>query len=207
MSPVVGPDGALAVSRETRARLEAYAAALIRWNPRINLVSRTTLDDLWLRHIADCAQLLDCAPAEARRWVDLGSGAGLPAAIIAAVAAETRPGLAVTAIESDARKCAFMAEAARAMGVALDIRCARIEAVAPFPADVVLARALAPLSTLLALAEPFHAGVGLFPKGARHAEEIAAAAADWRFAHRVLPSTTDPSAAILEIRSPRRVRE
>jgi 16S rRNA (guanine527-N7)-methyltransferase len=207
MNSVVGGDGALTVSRETRDRLEVFAATLTRWAPRINLVSRSTLDDLWLRHIADSAQLFDLAPDEARLWVDLGSGGGLPAAVIAALASERRPALKVVAIESDLRKCAFLREAARAMEVGLDVVAMRIEDAPPMKADVVSARALAPLPRLLELAEPFLAGVGLFPKGARHNEEIAAARHHWRFDHRTLRSRTETSAAIIEIRRLRRASD
>jgi 16S rRNA (guanine527-N7)-methyltransferase len=205
MTSVVADNGSLVVSRETERRLQVYSDMLERWGTRINLVSRATLPDLYTRHIVDSAQLFDHAPPDSRTWVDLGAGAGLPALIIAAIAADAAPYLSVTAIESDSRKCAFMADAARAMGVTLDLRPTRIEAVPAFSADVVSARALAPLAALFPLVAPFLGGVGLFPKGARHRTEIEAVARDWRFDHRLWPSKTEPSAAIVEIRRLRRV--
>ena len=205
MTALVDCDGSLAVSRETRDRLELYVSLLRRWSARVNLVSPATLADAWTRHVSDCAQLLDHAPANARTWLDLGSGAGLPSLVVAAIAQDMRPALSVTAVESDARKAAFMHEAARLMGVLLDIRVSRIEALEPAAYDVVTARALAPLPKLLGLAQPFLHCVGLFSKGARHSDEIVAAARTWRFEHRVLPSRTDPTAAIVEIRRLQRV--
>ena len=94
------------VSRETVARLDAYAALLRRWNRRINLVAPGALDALWHRHIADSAQLFDLAPSSAGSWIDLGSGAGLPGLVVAAIAAEKRPGLGMRLVESDLRKAA-----------------------------------------------------------------------------------------------------
>ncbi len=130
-----------------------------KWTPRINLVSRDSARDLWRRHIADSAQLWAFRPPAARSWADLGSGAGFPGLVIAALAAEAAPDLAVILVESDVRKAVFLAEAARAMGLKLEIVTARIEALAPLGADVVSARALAPLDRLLGYLEK-HRGAG-----------------------------------------------
>jgi len=189
------------VSRETCARLEAYIALLIRWNARINLVSPTTIDAVWTRHIADSAQLFNLAPASARRWLDLGSGAGFPGLVVAALAAEKAPGLSITLIESDTRKAAFLAAAAREMGVAAIVEARRIEALPACAYDVVSARALAPLDRLCALAHRF-SGPGtvfLFPKGARLDSELTAATASWHIHAERIASRTDPEAAVLKI--------
>lgn len=189
------------VSRETLARLETLIALLGKWTRRINLVARDSLADPWTRHVADSAQLLPLAPATARTWIDLGSGAGFPGLVIAAIAAERRPGLSVTLVESDQRKSAFLATAAREMGLAPRILSSRAEALPAEPHDVVSARALAPLPRLLALARPF-TGPGtvlLLPKGTRADEELTAAAADWHIDHDWVPSVTHPDARILRI--------
>lgn len=195
------------VSRETAVRLDALVALLSRWSRRINLVGRSTLDAIWTRHVADSAQLWPLAPDAARRWVDLGSGAGFPGLVIAALARDVRPALRVTLIESDARKCAFMAEAARAMDVAVTILPSRIEATAPQRADVVSARALAPLPALLPLAARHLApdGVALFLKGAGAQAELTEAAAAWHTDIRLERSVTDPSGAVIIARGIRRV--
>ncbi|TVQ56322.1 MAG: 16S rRNA (guanine(527)-N(7))-methyltransferase RsmG [Rhodobacteraceae bacterium] len=189
------------VSRETLARLDVYVALLARWSGAINLVARSTLDAVWRRHIADSAQLFALAPATARTWIDLGAGAGLPALVIAALAQGARRQMSLTAVESDTRKCAFMATAAREMGVAIDVRPARVEAVAG-AFDVVSARAFAPLPVLLAHAARLLAvdGVALFPKGAQAEGELTAARERWTFDLRRHPSVTDRQASILAVR-------
>src|SRR5579864_7183884 len=101
------------VSRETRDQLEAMVLTLGRWQKAINLVGRATLEDLWIRHILDSAQLVPLLPKEAKTLVDLGSGAGFPGLVVAAL----RPSLEVTLIEADARKAAYLGEAARRMGL------------------------------------------------------------------------------------------
>ncbi len=189
------------VSRETQERLTAFAATLRQWNPRINLVAPASLDHLWDRHILDSLQLFALRPATARHWTDLGTGGGFPGLIVAILAAEQAPDLRLTLVESDRRKAAFLATAARAAGVKPRILAERAESLPPLQADVLSARALAPLTRLMSHAHRHLAptGIALFPKGARHAEEIDEALADWRFTVQKIPSRTDPSGVILAI--------
>ncbi len=189
---------ATGVSRETLARLEAYAALLERWRTRVNLVSAASAADLWRRHMLDSAQLAPLIPKRTRRLVDLGSGAGFPGLVLAIMGV---PG--VELVESDGRKCAFLEAVIRETGAPAAVHCARAEALAPRPADVVTARALAPLPRLLALAARF-VGPGtlcLFPKGARVDEELTAAAKEWTMDLERIPSATDPSGTILHIQN------
>lgn len=188
------------VSRETLMRLERYVALLEAWNPRVNLVARGTLPEVWTRHIADSAQLLALAPAKTRSWIDLGSGGGFPGMVCAILAAQTRPDLAFTLVDSDRRKCAFLQAVARETGIAAPrIEAARIESLPPRPVDIISARALAPLPTLFEQAARFlHPGtICLFPKGTRADAEIAAAERSWRFMLRRVPSITSPESHIL----------
>ena len=189
------------VSRETIDRLSAYLALLERWNPRINLVGGRTLPEAWSRHFADSAQLLALAPPAARSWLDLGAGAGFPGAVVAILAAETRPDLAVTLVESDGRKAAFLGAVARETGTPFAVLAERIESLPPQASDILSARALAPLAELLGHAEKHRRpeGTCLFPKGRSVHKEIADAALTWRFDPRIHRSRTDPDAAILEI--------
>lgn len=187
------------VSRETMARLQHYVALLRKWQAALNLIGRGTVDDIWRRHIADSAQLLRHAPA-AGAWLDLGSGAGLPGLIVA-ICSDHR----VTLVESDARKCAFIREAARATGTQVEIRNCRIENLEN-PTEsggyaVVSARALAPLPDLLRLAAPFLAAgaVGLFQKGARWREELTAAEESWIVQATPEGSLTHPDSVILRV--------
>ena len=192
---------ALDVSRETTERLKLYEALLRKWNARINLVSRTTLDDVWTRHFLDSAQLYALAPPDARTWADLGSGGGFPGLVIAVLAAGEGRDLRLTLVESDQRKAAFLSTAARELDLSLDVMAQRIELLPPLAADVISARALAPLSDLVGFAERHLApeGKGLFPKGATYAEELAQARRSWRFSAGMVSSKTDPSAVIFEV--------
>ena len=166
------------VSRETLARLEAYRALLVDWSRRINLVAGSTLDDAWRRHFLDSAQLLPLVPRGAQSLIDLGSGAGFPGLVLAILGVAQ-----VELVEADARKCAFLREAARVAEAPVRIHNSRIESLAPRPFDVVTARGCAPLDRLLVMAQPFVApGTRcLFPKGEQAAQELAAAQQNWKF--------------------------
>jgi 16S rRNA (guanine527-N7)-methyltransferase len=186
-----------AVSRETAERLIVYVQELTRWQSVRNLVGPATLADVWDRHIADSLQL--AALSDASRWVDLGSGAGLPGMILAIA----RPDIHVDLVESDGRKCAFLREVGRVTGAPVTIWDGRIEAVVPRldGAGAVTARALAALPKLLELAEPLlkTGATALFPKGRNYEEELTAARQSWTFTCDILPSRTDPDGRILRI--------
>ena len=184
------------VPRETQERLERFAALLREWSPRINLVSRRALDELWPRHIADSLQLLPLARRFPAPWIDLGSGAGFPGLILALAS-----GRHVHLIESDHRKAAFLREAARMTATEVTIHVTRIESLQLPPVSLVTARALAPLVDLLTLATPFLLpdGVCLFPKGKTAEDELTAARARWHMRVERTVSITDPAATILEL--------
>jgi 16S rRNA (guanine527-N7)-methyltransferase len=184
------------VSRETLARLEAYAALLIRWSARINLVGRDTLADLWRRHMLDSAQLLPLIPEGAQGLIDLGSGAGFPGLVLAILG--TRD---VELVEADSRKAAFLREAARITEANPTIRPCRIAAVPPHPVDVVSARALAPLDRLLDLSWPFigPATICLFPKGENVGQELTLARKGWTMTVSMHHSIADPRGVVLRL--------
>ncbi|PZQ49079.1 MAG: 16S rRNA (guanine(527)-N(7))-methyltransferase RsmG [Micavibrio aeruginosavorus] len=194
------------VSRETEARLRQYHALLLKWQDKINLISPTTVPDAWERHFEDSLQLLPLIPEGVKTIYDLGSGAGFPGLLLAM----TRPDIAVSLIESDAKKCAFLKTVSRETGTAAAIRNERIEtAAATLPApDLITARALASLGDLLGYIQPWLEQrpelALLFPKGERWAEEVETAkTAGWAFDMADFPSKTDPRAHILLLKNVR----
>jgi 16S rRNA (guanine527-N7)-methyltransferase len=191
------------VSRETEQRLAIFVDLLARWRKITNLISAASFEEVWRRHVADSAQLLALAPT-ARRWVDLGSGAGFPGMVLAIQLADT-PGALVHLVESDRRKCAFLREVARATGAAAQIHAVRIEAIDPealMPVDAVTARAFAPLPALIDFAKVWLArgAVGVFPRGKSTEAQLDdySDATDFRF--ETIASKIDPRAAILIVR-------
>ena len=205
--PAFGPQefaAAQNVSRETISRLEAFAALLVKWNKAVNLVSRRDIGDLWQRHILDSAQLMDLLPPapEGRERIiaDLGSGAGFPGLVLAILGAGQ-----VHLFESDARKCAFLAEAARVTKSNATVHNMRIEDIPKllpkFRADVVTARALASLPDLIEFAAPIieKHGVCLFLRGETTVSELTVAMKLRNMRIEQLPSRTSRSGIILRI--------
>jgi 16S rRNA (guanine527-N7)-methyltransferase len=185
------------VSRETLDRLDRVIDTLDSWRLRSNLIGPREWPVIWTRHVADCFQLLDHLPADAR-VVDLGSGAGFPGLVIAAA----RPEGHVTMIESVGKKCAFLRAAIEAAGLKASVRQERAESVGPIAADYVTARAFAPLPKLLDYAAPWlkQGATGLFLKGERWKEELTEASQTWNFAYEAIPSRVGGSGTILIVR-------
>ncbi len=189
------------ISPDARARLDRFASLLLRWNARINLISRADEAALWPRHILDSAQLAPLLPEVPGTLIDLGSGAGFPGLVLAILTPWR-----VHLVEADQRKAAFLREAAREAGADVTIHAIRAETLRIGPAEVVTARALASISGLLTLAAPLLAagGICLFPKGRGAADELTAATARWHMRVERFPSQTDPGATLLRISEIRR---
>ncbi|KCZ47125.1 16S rRNA (guanine(527)-N(7))-methyltransferase RsmG [Hyphomonas sp. CY54-11-8] len=185
------------VSRETLDRLDRVIDTLDAWRQRSNLIGPREWPVIWTRHVADCFQLLDHLPEDAK-VVDLGSGAGFPGLIIAAA----RPEGHVTMIESVGKKCAFLRAAIEAAGLKATVRQERVESTGPIAADYVTARAFAPLPKLLDYAAPWlkQGATGLFLKGERWKEELTEASQTWNFAYEAIPSRVGGSGTILIVR-------
>ncbi|WP_375174058.1 16S rRNA (guanine(527)-N(7))-methyltransferase RsmG [Pseudooceanicola sp.] len=189
------------VSRETQERLEQYLALLNKWNPRINLVAKTTVDDAWTRHFEDSAQLLDLVPQPKGKWLDMGSGGGFPGLVVAILLQDSGAEADLHLMESDQRKSAFLRTVSRELGLKTTVKTQRIESAQPEAAQIISARALADLSTLLGFAKRHGTdqSIALFPKGRRWQEELSQAQEKWRFKHEARRSNTDPEAVILRI--------
>lgn len=184
------------VSRETMGAFDAYAAQLVDWQARMNLVGPSTIPAIWDRHFADSAQLLDLSGVGCS-WLDIGAGAGFPGLVIALLDREAK----LTLVESIAKKCRFLEETIALLGVSdrVTIENRRIETLPRQKFDVITARALAPLDQLFGWALPY-AGSGtrwLLPKGARVEAELAIAIDRFAFDYSLVPSRTDDAARIV----------
>ena len=191
------------VSRETVARLDRFAALLLDWHGRMNLIAASTVPTLWTRHIADSLQLLAIAP-QARKWADLGSGGGFPGLPIACALAEQNSA-EVHLIESNKKKAAFLREAVRVTGAPAVVHAERVADFAQASRgelDAVTARALAPLPELLSIAYPLlkRGALGLFPKGQDVEAELTQATKCWSIQASLVPSRTDPESRVVLIR-------
>lgn len=187
-------------------KLRDFGALTEKWTAKINLIAKSTISDLWARHIEDSARICLFAPENPALWADFGSGGGFPGLIAATILQDHGATTRFVLVESDQRKSAFLREAARQLALPVEVRAERAEAIAPLGADVVSARALAPLDMLCATVER-HAAPGalaLFPKGEAWAQEVAAAQKNWVFDLVPQPDPGHKGAALLELRNLRR---
>jgi 16S rRNA (guanine527-N7)-methyltransferase len=192
------------VSYETAERFDIFVDLLARWQSKSNLISEATFPSVWVRHIADSAQLLLVAPG-AIRWIDMGSGAGFPGIVLAMQLAEVDDAV-VHCVESDQRKCAFLREAARATCAPALVHSARIQSINSSVlgiVDGITARAFAPLSITLDMARSWLAAsaVGVFPRGASVIHQLAGLHPphpDYEFD--IVSSVVNATAAILRVR-------
>lgn len=182
------------VPRETMARLDDFGRLLREENERQNLVSKASLEQLWLRHIADSAQLLRFAPSPEASWIDLGTGAGFPGLIVAVL--HEGP---VTLVEERRLRVDFLHRAAELLGVSPVILGTRSERAPRRPHDVISARALAPMPRLLELGTGFSTKNSLWvlPKGRNASQELEALDPSWQGEFRLEPSLTDAQARII----------
>jgi 16S rRNA (guanine527-N7)-methyltransferase len=194
------------LSAEVEARLVIYADLLRKWQKTINLVAPSTVPQLWMRHFADSLQVQAAAPG-ARRWADLGSGAGFPG-LVTAICLADLPGAEVHLIESDQRKCAFLQNVSRETSAPAIVHHGRIETIVPTltAIEAVSARALAPLPQLLDYAKPLleKGALGLFLKGERVADELTEAEALGTldaYDFSVSRSATSPSAGLVMVKA------
>lgn len=195
------------VSRETHDTLAIYAQMIRKWNPAINLISKTDIGNLYERHLLDSLQILENPNIPSGKWVDLGSGGGLPGIVVAIDAKVKSVDRALVLIESDQRKATFLREVIRQLDLRAEVIVSRIESVQPMYASVVSARALAPIADLCAFADRHLAdgGMAVFHKGENRALELAEARNMWHFELTERQSVTNEDAAVLYLMGLRHV--
>ncbi len=180
--------------------LECYVDLLVHWQKTTNLVAPSTLNQIWSRHILDSIQLLSLAP-DARVWVDLGSGGGLPGLVLACQLKAL--GGFIHLVESNSKKASFLRLTATRLDLPVRVHAERIETALPGigKPDIVTARALASLTQLIDFSKQLlkSGAVGLFPKGRDYAAELTEAARHWHFSYELHASLTDTEARIIRI--------
>ncbi len=188
----------LSVPRETLEALDRYAEMLTEWNQRINLVSESTLPELWTRHFLDSAQLMSFIPDRAETLADMGSGAGFPGIVLSILGFPE-----VHLIESIGKKANFLGEVIRELGLPAAVHQVRIEEMKGSKADIITARALKSLPELMKYAQPMmeKESLCLFLKGKNVLEELTESAQSWTFDFAKCPSISDPSGSVLIIKN------
>lgn len=161
--------------RGSTERLQSYVDLLDKWRRITNLISDRSFEEVWPRHIEDSLLVWRACPS-ARRWLDIGSGAGFPAVVLGVVLAEHRDAK-IHCVESDNRKGAFLRAVADELRLPMKVHSARAETVTieqTGPIDALTARAFSTAEHILALGEDFLArgAVAVLPRGKTWAREV-----------------------------------
>ena len=189
------------VSRETIVLLQRFGLLVEKWNKSINLISKKTVPEIWNRHILDSAQIFYANNRSFTKWLDMGSGAGFPGLVVAILAQDKNIGGETVLVESDKRKCVFLSTVKRELNLNLSIINNRIESCDRQEADVISARALADLPSLLDLSFNHLSDntTLIFSKGKSWKEELVAAEKTWNFSWEAVTSITDSKSVVLKI--------
>ena len=189
------------VSRETIVLLQRLGLLVEKWNKSINLISKKTVPEIWNRHILDSAQIFYANKKSFKKWLDMGSGAGFPGLVVAILAQDKNIGGETVLVESDKRKCVFLSTVKRELNLNLSIINNRIESCDSQQADVISARALADLPSLLDLSFNHLSDdtTLIFSKGKSWKEELVAAEKTWNFSWEAVTSITDAKSVVLKI--------
>ena len=197
----------LDVSRETLDALKYFEDLVVLWNPAINLISNSSVSDLWNRHIVDSAQLFLFTLPDEGLWLDVGSGGGFPGIVVSIIAKELAPSLRVVLVESDNRKCVFLRTVIRELGLSVKVINDRIENVKLDDVVYLSARALRNLNSLLFIVENnvSRETVCVFPKGRSYKKELVESQKNWKFDLNLIDSNTSEDSKVIVLKGLERV--
>ena len=197
----------LDVSRETLDALKYFEDLVVLWNPAINLISNSSVSDLWNRHIVDSAQLFLFTLPDEGLWLDVGSGGGFPGIVVSIIAKELAPSLRVVLVESDNRKCVFLRTVIRELGLSVKVINDRIENVKLDDVVYLSARALRNLNSLLFIVENnvSRETVCVFPKGRSYKKELVESQKNWKFDFNLIDSNTSEDSKVIVLKGLERV--
>lgn len=189
------------VSRETTKKLESYQTLVKEWNGKFNLISKSTENTIWERHIVDSLQLIKFITPKDKVLLDLGSGAGFPGIVLAIACQEMYPDLKIKLVESIGKKASFLQEVNKTLNLNMEIYKERIENLKIGKVDVITSRALASLPKLLEYAKPFCSNSTklIFLKGEKWVQEQDEARKKWMYECEVSDSDTSEYGKILRI--------
>ncbi len=192
----------LNVSRETLDSFKEYESLLLKWNKKINLVSKNTLTDIWERHFLDSGQIVNCVDALGKKWVDVGAGAGFPGLVVALLLRDRKIHCELILVEKNTKKVFFLYEVIRKLNLNVKVVNKSIDSLKPLNADILTARAFSELKDLIELAYRHRKekGVCLFLKGENYRVELDKTLNYWFFDYDVVDSLSNCSGKIIRVK-------
>ena len=192
----------LNVSRETLNGFYEYKTLLSKWNEKINLVSKNTLEDIWQRHFLDSGQIIKHVEALGKRWVDVGSGAGFPGLVVALLLRDRKIDCDLVLVEKNPKKGFFLNEVIRKLNLNVEVVNDNIDTLEPLNADILTARAFSELNNLIEIAFRHRKkeGICLFLKGENYRIELDKTLNYWFFDYDIVDSLSSSSGKIIRVK-------
>ena len=192
----------LNVSRETLNYFYEYKTLLSKWNEKINLVSKHTLEDIWQRHFLDSGQIVTKVEASGKRWVDVGSGAGFPGLVVALLLRDRKVDCDLVLVEKNPKKGFFLNEVIRKLNLSVEVVNDNIDTLEPLNADILTARAFSELNNLIEIAFRHRKkeGICLFLKGENYRIELDKTLNYWFFDYDIVDSLSSSSGKIIRVK-------
>lgn len=190
------------VSRETLQKIKDFVTILQEWNGKINLVSKNSIKDVWVRHVLDSVQLIKYIPQKTTHLVDIGSGSGFPGICLAILMQELLPQAKITLVESITKKTVYLNDVIQKLGLAnASVMNLRVENGVFKNVSVITARAVTDLNTLILYQNKIgdEKTIGLYLKGEKYKEELVCAEKNWHFKLRETPNKYAENGIILQI--------
>ena len=193
----------LNVSRETLDGFCEYETLLLKWNEKINLVSKNTLVDIWERHFLDSGQIIKHVEASGKRWVDVGSGAGFPGLVVALLLRDRKVDCDLVLVEKNQKKVLFLNEVIRKLNLSVKVVNYNIYTLEPLNADILTARAFSELNNLMEIAFRHRKkeGICLFLKGENYRIELDKTLNYWFFDYDIVNSDSNSSGNIIRVKN------
>ncbi len=192
----------LNVSRETLNDFYEYKTLLSKWNEKINLVSKNTLENIWQRHFLDSGQIIKNVEASGKRWVDVGSGAGFPGLVVALLLRDRKVDCDLVLVEKNPKKVLFLNEVIRKLHLSVEVVKDNIYTLDTLNADILTARAFSKLNNLIEIAFRHRKkeGICLFLKGENYRIELDKTLNNWFFDYDIIGSLTSSSGKIIRVK-------
>lgn len=190
------------VSRETLQKIKDFVTILQEWNSKINLVSKNSIKDVWVRHVLDSVQLIKYIPQKTTHLVDIGSGSGFPGICLAILMQELLPQAKITLVESITKKTVYLNDVIQKLGLAnASVMNLRVENGVFKNVSVITARAVTDLNTLMLYQNKIgdEKTIGLYLKGEKYKEELVCAEKNWHFKLSETPNKYAENGIILQI--------
>lgn len=195
------------VSRETSKKIEKYCDFLIKYNKKLNLISKSTENIIMSRHIEDSSQLLKYISSEDKNILDIGSGAGFPGIVMYIVKNDLNLDFKLDIVEKSSKKCTYLQELCKFLEIDVVIHNHDVKNLEKKNYTTLVSRAFKPLDSFLHILDMSNIKFNkiLLLKGQSYNTELTEAEKHWEIKCDKHDSVTNPGSKVLVINSVKKI--